>query len=314
MIDSDLAVFRASTSGPQAVGFDAFREHIGRTILRIDMSPLGDAPIACDVAVRKVGDVAIATGHISPMTSYHPETLGDDALVLAAVRGGVAEFDYGGGPARLTAGEAMLTANADSGTFTGQTATRLTNIRLERGRLGLLGADPDLGVRQMIPADHYALRLLLGYADVLADSENIADGEARRVVVGNLYDLAVLAIGHVRDGQAHAGGVRAARLYAVKAEMRRRFREPLAIGEIARRHGISASYLRQLFAAEGQSFADYLLGLRLEAVRRTLLDTRHGSLSVGGIAYDAGFGDLSYFNRAFRRRYGMTPSELRHRR
>jgi len=29
---------------------------------------------------------------------------------------------------------------------------------------------------------------------------------------------------------------------------------------------------------------------------------------VSAIAYDVGFGDLSYFNRCFRRAYGVTPS------
>lgn len=33
--------------------------------------------------------------------------------------------------------------------------------------------------------------------------------------------------------------------------------------------------------------------------------------TVAAIAYEAGFNDLSYFNRAFRRRYGMTPSDAR---
>jgi AraC-like DNA-binding protein len=33
--------------------------------------------------------------------------------------------------------------------------------------------------------------------------------------------------------------------------------------------------------------------------------------SITAIAYESGFGDLSHFNRAFRRRYGETPSEVR---
>jgi AraC-like DNA-binding protein len=33
--------------------------------------------------------------------------------------------------------------------------------------------------------------------------------------------------------------------------------------------------------------------------------------SVASIAFDAGFGDLSYFNRTFKRCYGTTPSEVR---
>jgi AraC-like DNA-binding protein len=34
---------------------------------------------------------------------------------------------------------------------------------------------------------------------------------------------------------------------------------------------------------------------------------------VSDIAYLAGFNDVSYFHRAFRRRFGMTPSDLRNR-
>jgi AraC-like DNA-binding protein len=29
------------------------------------------------------------------------------------------------------------------------------------------------------------------------------------------------------------------------------------------------------------------------------------------VDYECGFGDLSYFNRAFRRRYGATPTDVR---
>jgi AraC-like DNA-binding protein len=33
--------------------------------------------------------------------------------------------------------------------------------------------------------------------------------------------------------------------------------------------------------------------------------------SISAIAYDAGFGDVSYFNRTFRRSFSATPSEVR---
>jgi AraC-like DNA-binding protein len=42
-----------------------------------------------------------------------------------------------------------------------------------------------------------------------------------------------------------------------------------------------------------------------------LRDSRHRERPVSAIAFACGFGDLSYFNRAFRRRYCATPSDVR---
>jgi AraC-like DNA-binding protein len=39
------------------------------------------------------------------------------------------------------------------------------------------------------------------------------------------------------------------------------------------------------------------------------ISARHDK--IGSLAYAAGFGDLSSFNRTFRARFGMTPSEWR---
>lgn len=61
-----------------------------------------------------------------------------------------------------------------------------------------------------------------------------------------------------------------------------------------------------LVDAEGRSAAR-----RFVRAYRLLTDPRHANQKVSTIALDIGFGELSYFNRAFRQRYGMTPSELR---
>ena len=41
------------------------------------------------------------------------------------------------------------------------------------------------------------------------------------------------------------------------------------------------------------------------------MDVRYDGRPIGAIAFDAGFADLSHFNRSFRRRFGGTPSEVR---
>ena len=44
---------------------------------------------------------------------------------------------------------------------------------------------------------------------------------------------------------------------------------------------------------------------------RMLTDPRRAGEKISAIALDAAFGDVSYFNRAFRRSYGETPSGVR---
>jgi AraC-like DNA-binding protein len=44
-----------------------------------------------------------------------------------------------------------------------------------------------------------------------------------------------------------------------------------------------------------------------------LADPRYAGLTISGIAFAVGFGDLSTFNREFRRRFGLTPSDVRRR-
>jgi AraC-like DNA-binding protein len=80
---------------------------------------------------------------------------------------------------------------------------------------------------------------------------------------------------------------------------------------VAARHGISPVYVRKLFEGEGSSFSEFVLAERLARVHRILSDPRMSARPIGAIAIEAGFGDLSYFNRAFRRRYGAAPSDVR---
>ena len=54
-----------------------------------------------------------------------------------------------------------------------------------------------------------------------------------------------------------------------------------------------------------------MLGQRLVRAYRILTNPLFADRSITSVAFDAGFGDLSYFNRAFRRCYGATPSEVR---
>lgn len=106
---------------------------------------------------------------------------------------------------------------------------------------------------------------------------------------------------------------RGSRLGAIKAFILSRIDNPeLCLDDVAVHEGISSSYVRKLFAAEGTKFTTYVLQLRLEKVLQMLTDPQSRSHAISAIALQCGFNDISYFNRVFRRCYGCTPSDLRY--
>jgi len=69
--------------------------------------------------------------------------------------------------------------------------------------------------------------------------------------------------------------------------------------------------LHYLFASEGETVARYILRRRLEESVRALTCVPPQQRTLTEIALDLGFGSVTHFGRAFRRCYGMTPSEYR---
>ena len=155
------------------------------------------------------------------------------------------------------------------------------------------------------------LQLLVGYATMLNGQSELAMTELRNLVAGHMHDLAALMLG-AHDPAQHLQSLRATRLAAVKSSIVAKIgSHGFTIADIARSQQISESYIRQLFAEAGTTFTDFVLAERLARSHRMLVNPLYRNRGISAIAYDAGFGDVSYFNRTFRRRYGATPTEVR---
>ncbi|TDC40062.1 AraC family transcriptional regulator [Micromonospora sp. 15K316] len=86
----------------------------------------------------------------------------------------------------------------------------------------------------------------------------------------------------------------------------RHFREPLTLAEVAAHVHLSPNYLSERFGRlVGVSFQTYLQNRRLRFARSLLAST---GLGVTEICHAAGFNSPSHFGRAYRRRYGRSPS------
>ncbi len=69
-----------------------------------------------------------------------------------------------------------------------------------------------------------------------------------------------------------------------------------------------AAFSRFFRRAFGRTFQTYLADLRLSDACRRLIETDH---EISRIAFDAGFENLSTFNRTFRHRHGLSPRDFR---
>lgn len=87
------------------------------------------------------------------------------------------------------------------------------------------------------------------------------------------------------------------------------YREPIRLDALLRLTGMSrATFARQFQLHSGKSFTAFLNEVRLQAVCRSLRETTE---PVSVIAFNNGFSQLSFFNRLFRRVFGMNPLSFR---
>ena len=90
-------------------------------------------------------------------------------------------------------------------------------------------------------------------------------------------------------------------------------RSDLECRRVAAAHGISPRYLTKLFAAEELTPSEWIWSRRLERARSAIETSWPSGPSITQLAYDCGFKDPAHFSRAFKARFGMSPSELRKR-
>jgi AraC-like DNA-binding protein len=142
----------------------------------------------------------------------------------------------------------------------------------------------------------------------------LATPETARLAATHVHDLIALTLGATGDAAALAEdrSIPAARLRAIKSDIVANLEdEGLTIEAIAARQRVTPRYVHRLFEREGVTYTQFVLRQRLERAYRMLRDPRFAAWSITSIAYEVGFGDLSYFNRAFRRLYRRTPSDVR---
>jgi AraC-like DNA-binding protein len=298
-----------------------YREMMRQHIVALDYQPLpkGRRPLRGAVGIA-LSDLGVSASTLTAQTVRRTRQLltdGNDNLRLIIPRRSTtpAIATQFGREIAIDPGGAVVLSNSEQNSITFPSSTLLLVVNLRRQVLRPLLHDFDAVLARHVPKQVEALRLLSNYIDGLLSEKLILNAsDLARVVVAHIYDLAALAMGATRDAAeiAKGRGLRVARLNAMKVDIAEKLASPnLSVEEVAKRQGVSSRYVQMLFEQEGTTFSQYVISQRLLRAHRMLTDPRFADRSITSLAFDAGFGDLSYFNRAFRRCYGGTPSEVR---
>jgi AraC-like DNA-binding protein len=169
-------------------------------------------------------------------------------------------------------------------------------------------------IMRPIPRESEALRLLNDYVALLQNSDVLQEAALRTLVAGHIHDLVAATIGATRDAMeaARGGGIRAARLATIRADVLANLSDVhLSAKTVGLRHGVSDRYVHLLFAETGQTFSRFVEEQRLQRAFALLTHPTRAIPRIGLIAAAVGFAEHSTFDRAFRRRFGDTPSGVR---
>lgn len=173
-------------------------------------------------------------------------------------------------------------------------------------RLGTGGS----GVPKLVSTHPLFGRLAAETAATLSRSHDFMTRAEASRLFETLVELTAMALGGEAENLPATG--RHARYHTIRRLIERNHRDPgFDLAACAGRAGISKRYLQQLLAENGDSFRSLLTDARMRWAEAVLRAPDCAHLPVTEIAFRAGFSDLSYFNRLFRRRRDCSPGEWR---
>jgi AraC-like DNA-binding protein len=312
------SLFLSTAEVPARDRLAVWREVFGRTMVHLDIEPAKGATFHAEGELCALSDASLASVTVSPVRVSRTQRLIDDAMaetVFLITADVPILVSQGGREEVLAGGDAVFVLGGEQSVIQWHERARFTNISVPiHGLREKLPACEDISMT-VVRRQSETLDLLLGYAGLLQDRRKPLSHGLGHLAAGHIRDLMAAMAATAQDhGQAayERRGVRAGRLRAIKADIGRFLCDPgLSIDRIAAGHRISSRYIRKLFQEEGMTFSDFVLHLRLERARKLLLSREGSSSTIASIAHACGFGDQSYFNRTFRRSYGITPSDFR---
>ena len=313
-VPNTFSIFhRGPSKGPE---FEAWREGICRGFCRLDVGPAEQDYIDCHNEFAQVNSIAVATPKGGSARFARTRDLlsdGCDDLVLISATRGTVHVTQKTEAIDLTAGQMCLTEMNVAGFADLTRNGGFTTARFPRRLLLQVAPLAEAELARPLGHDRALNTMIDRYFRLCHDLAGDLDILGQRAAEQHLVDLAGLLLGtRGRKDAINPDVSSAGRLNFMKAEVLRNLdNNDLTIESIARANALSARQAQRLFASSGTTFSEFVLEQRLLLARRLLLHEQSRHRKVSDIAYTVGFNDLSYFHKSFRRRFGMTPADMR---
>jgi AraC family transcriptional activator of tynA and feaB len=296
--------------------FDFWHEVACKHIVSHDSAPKSRLNFHAEFERESLAEIDLVRFHASAMdiagAKRHVATVKSDEILLNRQLNGVISFEQSGREARLDAGDMMLIDPLlpYKGRF--GPGSSLLVIKIPRRLLEMrTGKLQSLTAIAMKP-DHGELGLTSSFLATLPLYLGQLSPTARGVLKEQALDLIALSLATATEGMPRLSSGQSMILLNIRAAVEARLDDPNLDGQtIAEAAGVSVRYANALLAWEDTSLSRLILTRRLARCKKALEDPLQSRRSVSEIAYSWGFSDMTHFGRAFKKAYGMLPSECR---
>jgi AraC-like DNA-binding protein len=302
---------------PRGRGYEIWREEFCRLFCRLDAEPTDQETIECSIEAARIGLLSLGNTQGTSGSFVRTRSLlsdGSDDFVLVTASAGKVLSVQGGHTNELQSSQMCLLALDHVGETALNSGSRYTALRIPRRELLGICRETEDRLFRPLTANPHIREAVVGYFALCMATAPSLDAVAQNVMARHMTELVGLLIETAsgRPPPAIHSGYTAARLQLIKAQILRRLNDAtLTIGSVAKRANVSPKQIQRLFGATGTTFSEFVLEQRLRLAWRMLSAHDEQAGKIATIAFDAGFGDVSYFNRTFRSRFGITPSECR---
>lgn len=292
------------------------REVIGREYANVDIAPPRDGSLFNEMTILPWDGLRLSVIRSNAIgierLPREPHRVSQDAYFAVVLLGGDYLLQQDGREVFLRPGDMAL-----------YDATRPHRIHCPRSFAKLIVSIPRAALRERvagierctalrIPGDHGIGAVASDFMRSAARHASSLSAPEFTALAEHALDLLTLAATAVRPADFQLSRSRSLSLHRIKDFVERHLAEAdLDAARVAAGVGLSSRYINGLFRDEDTSLMRHVWQRRLEQCRRDLRNPAHAGHRLSDIAFRWGFNDLSHFSRAFRQRFGCSPSEYR---